>query len=147
LAVDFGEKRIGLAVAINDLAEPHSIIDSAVAVDEIVKICEQEKIEEILIGLPLDSEGQIGPAAQKVKKFGQRLSAATGLKTIFWDEALTSEEVLSKMIQTGRPQKKRRYLDDAAAALILQEYIDSRSSFAIPLRSFGASEGQAASED
>jgi putative Holliday junction resolvase len=110
LAVDFGEKRIGLAIAIGDLAEPLAIVDSASAVEQIAKICQQENSGEIVLGLPL----------------GQKLSEATGLKIIFWDEALTSEAALSKMVEAGRPQKKRRHLDDVVAALILQEYLDSK---------------------
>ena len=133
LGVDFGERRIGLAIAINNLAEPLSIIEVDPpsprlrgAVQKIVKICQEEQIQEIVLGLPLNSEGQIGPAAKKVKEFGQSLGRETGLKIIFWDETLTSEEALSKMIEAGRPQKKRRRLDDVAAALILQEYLDSK---------------------
>ena len=128
LGVDFGEKRIGLAMAINDLAEPFSIIEVnnlAAAVAQIVKICQQEKITEIVVGLPLDSEGRVGPSAKKAKNFGQKLGEATRLKIIFWDECLTSEEALAKMIEAGRRQKKRRRLDDVAAALILQEYLES----------------------
>ena len=128
LGVDFGERRIGLAVAINNLAETFSIIEVNnldAAVDEIVEVCQQEKIQEIVVGLPLDSQGQIGPAAKKVKEFGQKLGRKTGLKIIFWDECLTSEEALAKMIESGRRQKKRRRLDDVAAALILQEYLES----------------------
>ena len=130
LGVDFGEKRIGLAIALNDLAEPFSIIEVAdpdAAIGQIAKICQQEKIEEIVVGLPLDSEGRVGPSAKKAKNFGQKLGRETGLAMIFWDECLTSEEALAKMIEAGRRQKKRRRLDDVAAALILQEYLESLS--------------------
>ena len=129
MGVDFGEKRIGLAIATNNLAEPSSIIevDSLdTAIERIVKICQQEKIKEIILGLPLDSEGRVGPAAKKVKEFGQKLIKETGLKTTFWDETLTSEEALAKMIQAGKGQKARRKLDDVSAAIILQEYLDSK---------------------
>ncbi len=129
LGVDFGERRIGLAIAINNLAEPLSIIEVDnldAAVEKIVRICQQEKTKEIIVGLPLDSQGQLGPAAKKAKRFGQKLAKETGLKIIFWDECLTSEEALSKMVEAGRRQKKRRRLDDVAAALILQEYLESR---------------------
>jgi len=133
LGVDFGEKRIGLAIGVNGWAEPFSIVEVddppslklRGATREITKICQQEKIKAVVLGLPLDSEGQIGPAAKKVKEFGQKLSVATGLKVTFWDETLTSEEALSKMVEAGRPRKKRRRLDDVVAALILQEYLDS----------------------
>ena len=133
LGVDFGEKHIGLAVSINGLVEPFSIVevkDQISAVEKIAKICQQEKIEEIVFGLPLDSEGKIGPAAKKAEEFGQKLEKETGLKIIFWDETLTSEEALAKMIEAGWRQKRRRKLDDISAAIILQEYLDSGSSFA-----------------
>ncbi len=129
LGVDFGERRVGLAIATNNLAEPSSIIEVGnldAAVEKLAKICQQEKIKEIVLGLPLDSDGHLGPQAQRAKKFGQKLAEATGLKIIFWDETLTSEEALAKMIQAGKGQKARRKLDDVAAALILQEYLDSR---------------------
>jgi len=129
LGVDFGERRIGLAIAINNLAETFSIIEVDnldAAVEKIAKICQQEKIREIVVGLPLDSEGRVGPAAKKAKAFGRNLGQEAGLEIIFWDETLTSEEALSKMVEAGRPQKKRRRLDDVVAALILQEYLDSK---------------------
>jgi len=121
LGIDFGERRIGLAVAEGGLAEPLSIIEvdnQTSAVEKIVRVCEQEKIGEIVLGLPRDSK--------RVKNFGQKLAKEAGLKVIFWDEVLTSEEALSKMIEAGRPQRKRRRLDDVSAALILQEYLDSQ---------------------
>lgn len=129
LGVDFGEKRIGLAIAINSLAEPLVIVevkDQASVIERILETCQQEKIKEIVVGLPLNSEGRVGPSAKKAKNFGQKLGQETGLKIIFWDECLTSKEALSKMIEAGRRQKKRRQLDDVSAAIILQEYLDSR---------------------
>ncbi len=125
----FGVWRVGLAVSRGQLAEPLSIVEVTnqnSAVEEIAKTCQREKIEEIVLGLPLDSDGQVGPAAQKVKEFGQKLAKRTGLEIIFWDETLTSEEALAKMVEAGRPRQKRRHLDDVVAALILQEYLDSQ---------------------
>lgn len=121
LGVDFGERKIGLAISDGSLAEPFSIIESGNqegAIQEIAKICEREKIQKIVLGMP--------DGSQKVRNFGQKLSKKTDLRIIFWDETLTSEEALAKMIEAGRPQRKRRHLDDVAAALILQEYLDSR---------------------
>ena len=121
LGVDFGERRIGLAIAESGLAEPFSIVevgDQDSAVGKIAEVCQQEEIQKIILGLPRGSK--------RVKKFGQRLAEETGLKVVFWDETLTSEEALSKMIQAGKSQKKRRNLDDISAAIILQEYLDSQ---------------------
>lgn len=126
LGIDFGERRIGLAIAEGQLAEPLAIVEVSGppslklrrAVSQIVKICSQEKIREIVLGLPSGSD--------RVKEFGQELVKATGLKVVFWDETLTSEEALDKMIQAGKGQKSRRRLDDISAAIILQEYLDSK---------------------
>jgi len=127
LGVDFGKRRIGLAIAAGGLAEPLLIVDSAAAILKIAKICKEEKIEQIVLGLPLSSNGELGPMAKSAKSFGQKLGRATGLDIVFWDETLTSREALGKMTEAGRPQKKRRHLDDAAAALLLQEYLDAGS--------------------
>ena len=129
LGIDLGEKRIGLAIAEGDLAEPLTIIEVSKqdsALEKIVEICQQERVQKIVLGLPLESEGRLGPQAQKVKRFGRKLAEVTGLKIIFWDETLTSKEALAKMVEAGKPVKKRRFLDDVAAALILQEYLDSQ---------------------
>lgn len=121
LGVDFGERRIGLAIAEGRLAEPLAIVevdDQASAIEGVAKVCQGENVKEIVLGVPDGSE--------KVKNFGRALSKKTGLKVVFWDETLTSEEALSKMIEAGRRQKKRRRLDDVSAAIILQEYLDSQ---------------------
>jgi len=136
LGVDFGERRIGLAVSRGNLAEPFSVVEVSGpsslrlrrVVHQLAKICKQEKIQQVVLGLPLDSRGQLGPQARKVKSFGQKLAQETGLEIIFWDETLTSREALAKMIEAGRPQRKRRRRDDVAAALILQEYLDSQDA-------------------
>ncbi len=120
MGVDLGEKRVGLAITEGRLAEPLAIVEVEkpdLLIKKIQEICQQEKIQKIVLGLPSGSA--------KVKKFGQKLAATTGLEVVFWDETLTSEEALTKMIQAGRPQRKRRHLDDVVAALILQEYLDS----------------------
>lgn len=122
LAVDFGERRIGLALAEGNLAEPLLILEvknREEALAEILKICRREKVTKILLGLP-------GSGAKKVQNFGEKLREKTGLPLVFWDETLTSQQALGKMIEAGRRQKGRRHLDDVVAAMILQEYLDSK---------------------
>lgn len=129
LAIDFGERRIGLAVAEGDLAEPLLVLEvknQDEVLTEIFKICRRWEITKILLGLPCRQAGLPGPQAQKVQHFGERLKEKTGLPLVFWDETLTSQQALEKMIEAGRRQKRRRYLDDVVAAMILQEYLDSR---------------------
>jgi len=116
LAIDFGLKKIGLAVSEGILAEPLGIVKKK---EQIKKICERYKIEKIVIGL---SEGKM---AQKTKQFGQKLSRETGLPVVYQDETLTSREAQNLMIKIGKSKKGRKKGDHAiAAALILNEYLN-----------------------
>lgn len=121
LGVDFGLKRIGLAFAESELAEPLSVIEfDSKTVEKILAICQQYEVEEIIIGMP---EGRLIPS---VKKFGQKLLSLTKLPVSFQDETLTSREAIAKMIEAGRGKRTRRSRQDAiAATIILQNYLDS----------------------
>lgn len=122
LGIDYGLKRIGLAMSDSGLAEPLKVInwsDEATVIKEISRLCQKYAIQKIVIGLP---EGKI---AFQVKKWGKRLSRESRLSIVFQDETLTSQEAIVKMIEAGRGQKARREKKDAvAAALILQKHLD-----------------------
>jgi len=121
LAIDYGLKKIGLALTEGDLAEPLSVISHQPSVfKKISGICQKHGVEKIVIGLP---EGKM---VKKVKEFGQKVAKLTGLPVIFQDETLTSKEAIAKMIEAGRGRKTRREKEDAiAAAIILQTYLNS----------------------
>lgn len=121
LAIDYGLKRIGLAISEADLAQPLTVIsrtDQSVA--RIARICREKKIDRIVIGLPQ------GKLVAKIKKFGQQLAQEAKIPLIFQDERLTSQEATARMIEAGKKQKSRRENQDAvAAAIILQDYLDA----------------------
>lgn len=121
LGIDYGLKKIGMALAEAGLAEPLSVVNNQVSViNKITKICQNYSIEKIVVGLP---EGKI---ATKAKEFGKKLSSSTSLPVVFQDETLTSKEAIAKMIEGGRGRKRRKEREDAvAAAIILQSYLDS----------------------
>lgn len=121
LGIDYGLRKIGLAISEGELAEPLSVVSNKQSVtNKISKICRKQKIEKIIIGLP---EGKI---VEKVKEFGQKVAELTGVPIIYQDESLTSKEAVVKMIEAGKKRKDRQRLEDAiAAAIILQSYIDS----------------------
>lgn len=118
LGIDFGLKKIGLAIAEEKLPSPLGVIRNSSGVfSKIVKICQEKGVKKIVIGL---SEGRLMP---KIKKFAQRIAQESGLPVEFQDETLTSEEATAKMIAAGKKRQKRRNLEDAAAAAcILEEY-------------------------
>jgi len=115
LGVDFGLRRIGLAVSEGELASPWQVVD-AKKFSEIIK---KNKFEKIVVGLP---EGKMG---KKVVGFVNALKKQ-GFEVETADETLSSRRALEQMISENIPRKKRRSNDAAAAAIILQNYLDSK---------------------
>ena len=123
LGIDFGLAKVGLAMADENLAQPFGVINNdSRLVEKISKICQANRVEKVVIGIP---EGEM---AKKVKKFAKKLSQSTDLLIVFQDETLTSKEAIVKMIEAGKGRKYRQTKSDAfAAALILQSYLDKLS--------------------
>lgn len=121
LGVDFGLRRIGLAVSEGMLASPWKIVEVKGlkdAVDKISKIITDEGFDKVIVGLP---EGKMG---QTVLKFINGLKKINP-EVITADETLSSRQALEEMIGQNVPVKKRRNSDAVAAAIILQNYLDS----------------------
>ncbi len=119
LGIDYGRSKIGLAVSEGILAEPMQVIrykDTKVLEQKIKEIVETEKIKKIVVGV---SEGAMG---KESREFAKRLGAET------FDETLSSQDAQRLSIEAGISQKKRKGMEDAyAAAIILQNYLDSRN--------------------
>lgn len=131
LGLDVGDRRIG--VAISDpgqiLASPLTTIvreDDDIAVAKIVEIVNKYEAKRIIIGLPYSMDGNIGKQANKVKIFAEKLSKCTEAIVEFRDERLSTVAVDHLLIEAGiKSQKKKDRRDAAAAAFILQGYLDS----------------------
>lgn len=117
LGIDYGRKKIGLAIADGSLSEPLRVIrysDTGMLSEKLKKIIKENKIEKIVVGV---SEGEMG---EESKKFAEEIHAET------FDETLSTHvaQELSKEAKVGR--KKRKDLEDAfAASVMLQLYLDS----------------------
>ncbi|MFC1627072.1 Holliday junction resolvase RuvX [Patescibacteria group bacterium] len=121
LGIDFGLKNLGLAVAETPLAEPfgqHHYQQTAQAIEFLARLVKEQNIQTIVLGLP---EGQLESV---VKDFGNQLFLATNLPIFYQDETLSTIEAKQKLLQAHKPQKKRRQDHQAAAAVILQAYLD-----------------------
>jgi putative Holliday junction resolvase len=117
LGIDYGEKKIGLALASGPLSEPIGVIKISNFKTQIPEICQEHKVEKIVVGI---SEGKM---AAKTRKFAQGLKAIINLPIEFQDETLTTQEARSKMKQAGKRIRGKKE-DAFAAALILQSYLD-----------------------
>ncbi len=125
VGVDFGTKRIGIAVS--DLmrltATPLKIVSS---LDEMIKTLENRNIGGFIIGLPLLMNGEEGEQAALTRKFGDKLVEKYNLPVLFWDERWSSKAVTRVLTEQADISRKRQkeILDKAAAAYILQGALD-----------------------
>ncbi len=130
LGIDHGTRRIGVAISdeLKMIAQPLEWIpaEPVEKVWERLKTLTREKeVELILIGMPRNMDGTYGPAAQKVQAFVNSLRQHVGLPVKTWDERLTSVQANRVLIQGNtRRQKRRDKVDQMAAAILLQSYLD-----------------------
>ena len=132
LAIDYGERRIGLAVSdpLDLLAHGLPTIDTRKCGDPIEAIGEvaaDHDVTEILLGLPKNLDGTLGPAAQKVEAFADELRERLGIEVVLVDERLTTAQAHSRMKQAGMKRKQRaQRADRIAAQILLQSYLDRK---------------------
>lgn len=124
LGIDYGLKKIGLAIAdtATKLPEPLEVIKVIGSKEKVIRkisfICENQRIEKIVVGLP--ESGLV----DEIKQFGGKLAEVTRRVVIFYPETLTSKEAIDKMLKAGKRKKKReKYQDAVAAAIILENYL------------------------
>jgi putative holliday junction resolvase len=131
LAIDFGSKRIGLA-----LSDPLLIFSYAYKtilnddkmwhnLDEVIK---EKEVVKIILGIPYQENGNLSSNAPAILKFKDALSKRYSLEIIEWDESQTSERAREMIIQTVPGKKKRKdkgLVDRGSASIMLQEYLDS----------------------
>jgi len=130
LGIDLGEARIGLAISdeLGMLAHPLETVrvrETPDVISHIAGIVTRDDVNVIVVGLPRNMDGSYGPAAEKARAFAEKLRAKTNAEITFWDERLTSVAAQRALHEAGRNTKKSRpVLDQVAAQLILQGYLD-----------------------
>jgi putative Holliday junction resolvase len=133
LGIDHGDARIGLAVSdeLGMLAFPLETIhlrEVADPVAHIAAVVARDQIGMIILGLPRNMSGTYGPAAEKVRVFAEALRAAVPCEVKLWDERLTSVAAQRSLHEAGRNVKQsREVIDQVAAVLILQGWLDSQA--------------------
>src|SRR5215471_941649 len=131
-AVDLGRVRVGLAVSdeLGAMAHPRpppSGSSHKGLLAELGRVAREEKIERFLVGLPLDRSGGEGREAARARRFAQALADATGRQVELVDERLSTVEATRRLREGGVSAKKSRQLvDGAAAAVLLQAWLDHR---------------------
>jgi putative Holliday junction resolvase len=137
LAIDLGTRRVGLALSDEGggFATPYEVLtvnSPAHAVEPIVKVVEKEGVVRIVVGLPLNMDDTVGPAARATIQWGRALADRMGKPVVFVDERLSSFAAEQQLIERKRAgekltrQRKKEQLDALAAAGFLQAFLDGK---------------------
>ena len=133
LALDHGTKRIGVAISdeLGIIAQPLEFIPAEPLekfYQRLAVILAEKQVTEIVVGMPFNMNGSIGPAAQKVERFVTELKTKVAPPIHTCDERLTTYEAENLLISAGTRRKKRKQvIDKMAAAVLLQGYLDAKS--------------------
>jgi len=131
LALDHGTKRIGVAVSdeLKIIAQPVEFIPAepfAAFLARLKELLRDKEVELILVGMPRNMNGSYGPAALQVEEFVATLRGAVSVPIKTWDERLTSAQANRYLLEGNvRRDKAKQQVDQTAAAILLQSYLDS----------------------
>lgn len=134
LGIDYGTKRIGLAVGDDSagVASPLETVEvrgsTADHARQVATVAQAYEVDAFVIGLPVNMDGTEGKQAKVTRRFGDELNAADGRPVHYFEEQLSSVAARELLRSTGLPRKKQKALEDAIAAqVILQEFLDARA--------------------
>jgi putative Holliday junction resolvase len=130
VGLDVGAVRIGVAVSdeLELLASPRSVIrrtSNASAVEAIARVAREAGAGLVVVGLPISLDGKLHAQANAVRTFVERLRRVLPVPLVYADETLSTVQAEERLRASGvRPERMRRQIDAAAAAVILQDYLD-----------------------
>ena len=130
LALDYGAKRIGIALSdpLMIFAYPHKTIHNDNKTwDELTSLIKEKSIQKIILGYPYRENGKPSELSKIIEKFKDELEKRFRIEVIFWDERYTSSIAGEMMLESVNKKSKRRdkgIIDMNAAAIILQEYLN-----------------------
>lgn len=134
--MDFGAKTVGVAISdplfitaqgieIIRRKEENKLRRTLARIEELI---EEYQVEEIVLGLPKNMNDTLGPRVEATLEFKDKLERRTGLSVHMWDERLTTVAADKTMMEAGiRRENRKEYVDQIAAVLILQGFLDLRS--------------------
>jgi putative Holliday junction resolvase len=131
MSIDYGEKRIGIALsdALKMFANPFTTLNNVSLNDvfkELQQIVDEQKVEKIIVGLPLNLSSEDTKKTQEVRLFFFELSQKISLPMVLFDERYSTTDANEILKQKGYDWKKSRdQIDQVAAAVILQTFIDT----------------------
>ena len=131
LGVDYGTKRIGLAISdeLGLTARPLDVVSLATLEDRLRTIADEFQIRRVIVGLPTSLGGHEGDSASAARDLATEIGSILGVPVELVDERFTSRMAESVLLKAGMKRRDRKEtVDKVAAAIILQTYLDSRSA-------------------
>lgn len=131
LAVDHGEKQIGLAISdpTATIASPLRVIKHVsrlLDAAQVANLAAENEVALIVIGQSYDEEGKPNLAGRRAAKFAEALKEQTQMPVVLWDEAFSTQDARATRIEMGVSRKKRAgHMDELAAVMILKSYLDA----------------------
>lgn len=134
LGIDYGEKRLGIAISDEtrtiasglEVYERRSLEEDLQHLREVI---EREKVERVVLGLPLNMDGSEGPKAREVRAFKEELESRLHIPVELVDERLTTQEAERVLLEADLSRRRRREVrDQLAAVLILQSYLNRQKN-------------------
>ena len=133
IGLDLGSRTLGVSLSDQSglIASSYTIIrhneEYERLIEEVKKIIDEKKVDKIVLGLPKNMNGTIGPKGELSYKFKEMLEKGTNLEVILEDERLTTREATNLLIKNDTSRKKRKkVIDSLAATIILQSYLDKK---------------------
>lgn len=133
LGLDVGDRRIGIAISdeTQTLARSLTVLHRRSKVQDfeaLARLVREQKVAAIVVGLPLTSNGTEGQQARRIRRYAAALSERLTTPLIFYDESFSTVTAAELMMASGRKRHDRRHrIDAVAAAVILQDYLDTHS--------------------
>ena len=137
LGVDFGGQRIGIAVSEGRIAVPLTIVEHENReqdLERVAMIAREREVAAVVVGMPVLESGEEGEQARRTRRFGEALARRLDVPVVYQDERYSSVRAEAAMADAGAARGRatqrggKRGIDDAAAAVILQAYIDATAA-------------------
>jgi putative Holliday junction resolvase len=131
IALDVGERRIGVAVSdpSRTLATPHSVIHRRSKAQDfatVAHLVDEMAIERVVVGLPLSLSGDVGPQARRITRYARALAQSLDVPVELYDERYSTVTAMELLAASQRKGRRQVPIDAAAAAVILQDYLESK---------------------
>lgn len=131
LAIDHGEKRIGLALTDSSgiIAGPLTVLEHVsrpVDAAQVADLAARNDVGLIVVGQSFDEDGQPNLAGRRAARFAEALKTQTSIPVELWDESFSTQDARAARLKLGGPRRKRSgHLDELAATVILQSYLEA----------------------